>query len=69
MQKRKAIKDKDAVEAKIAKLEDASEIKEEVDESKNDNLKNTEIDESVSKDASPDDIELDTLDQNEGDEI
>ena len=69
MQKRKAIKDKDAVEAKIAKLEDASEIKEEVDESKNDNLKNAEIDESVSKDASPDDIELDTLDQNEGDEI
>lgn len=69
VQKRKAIKDKDAVEAKIAKLEDASEIKEEVDESKNDNLKNAEIDESVSKDASPDDIELDTLDQNEGDEI
>ena len=57
MQKRKAIKDKDAVEAKIAKLEDASEIKEEIDENKN-----AEIDESASKD----DIELD---QNEGGEI
>ena len=68
MQKRKAIKDKEAVEAKIAKLEDKSEIKEEIDENKSDNL-NTEIDDDVSKTGSPDDIELDSLDQKEDNEI
>ena len=68
MQKRKAIKDKEVVEAKIAKLEDKSEIKEEIDENKSDNL-NTEIDDDVSKTGSPDDIELDSLDQKEDNEI
>jgi len=68
VQKRKAIKDKEVVEAKIAKLEDKSEIKEEIDENKSDNL-NTEIDDDVSKTGSPDDIELDSLDQKEDNEI
>jgi len=68
VQKRKAIKENEVVEAKIAKLEDKSEIKEEIEENKSDNL-NTEIDDAVSKDGSPDDIELFTLDQKDGNEI